>query len=261
MTSALHIARSGIDAQDMRMRVISNNLANVNTTGFKRDRADFEALMYQNYGQVGAPTSGETERAAGLNVGTGVKIAGTERMLGQGQLQQTGNPLDMALDGPGYFMVRMPDGTTSYTRDGAFRLSDEGALVTTSGFPLDPDITIPEGAQSVSIGIDGTVSVTIAGQAEPSEVGRIDVATFINEGGLQPISNNLYIETGASGAAVVGAPGLDGRGRLQQASLEGSNVNVVEELVSMIETQRAYEVNSKVISTVDGMLRFVTQNL
>jgi flagellar basal-body rod protein FlgG len=261
MTSALHIARSGLDAQDMRMRVISNNLANVNTTGFKRDRADFESLMYQNYAQVGAPTSGETERSAGLNVGTGVRIAGSERMLGQGSMQQTGNPLDMALDGPGHFMVRMPDGTTAYTRDGAFRLSDEGALVTTSGYALQPDITIPEGAQSISVGEDGTVSVTVAGQTEPTEVGRIDVATFINEGGLQPIGNNLFVETGASGPAVAGAPGLDGRGRIQQSALEGSNVNVVEELVSMIETQRAYEVNSKVISTVDGMLRYVTQNM
>ncbi|MHB9880240.1 flagellar basal-body rod protein FlgG [Pacificimonas sp. ICDLI1SI03] len=261
MTSALHIARSGLDAQDMRMRVISNNLANVNTTGFKRDRADFETLMYQNFAQVGAPTSAETERAAGLAVGTGVKIAGSERLLGQGELMQTGNPLDLALDGPGYFMVRLQDGTTGYTRDGAFRLSEQGELVTTQGLPLEPAIAIPEGAQAVSIGTDGIVSVTIAGQTEPVEVGNIDTANFANEGGLQPIGDNLYTESGASGAAIIGAPGIDGRGRIQQSSLESSNVNVVEELVSMIETQRAYEVNSKVISTVDGMLRYVAQNI
>ena len=261
MTSALHIARSGLDAQDMRMRVISNNLANVNTTGFKRDRADFETLMYQNFAQVGSPTSAETERADGLAVGTGVRIAGAERLLGQGELMQTGNPLDLALDGPGYFMVGRPDGTTAYTRDGAFRLSENGLLVTTQGYALEPQISVPEGSQSISVGTDGIVSVSVAGQAEPVEVGRIDTASFANEAALQAVGDNLYLESGASGAAIVGEPGIDGRGRVRQASLEASNVNVVEELVSMIETQRAYEVNSKVISTVDGMLRYVTQNI
>lgn len=261
MSSALHIARSGLDAQDMRMRVISNNLANVNTTGFKRDRADFETLMYQNLSQVGAPTSAETEQASGLNVGTGVRIAGTERMFGQGELMQTENPLDMAMDGPGYFMVTRPDGSIAYSRDGAFRISDQGEMVTTQGYPLEPAVNIPEGAQSLSVGNDGTVTVVMPGQAEPVEVGKIDIASFINEGGLQPIGDNFYLETGASGPPIIGEPGLEGRGSIRQGALEASNVNVVEELVSMIETQRAYEVNSKVISTVDGMLRYVTQNM
>lgn len=261
MSSALHIARSGLDAQDMRMRVISNNLANVNTTGFKRDRADFESLMYQNHVQVGAPTSADSEQATGLNVGTGVRIAGTERMNVQGELMPTGNPLDMAIDGTGYFMVSLPDGSTAYTRDGAFQRSEEGDLVTTQGYRVEPQITIPEGAQTISVGNTGTISVTVAGQPAPVEVGRMDVANFVNEGGLQPIGDNFYLETGASGAPVVGEPGTEGRGRIRQASLEASNVNVVEELVTMIETQRAYEVNSKVISTVDGMLRYVTQNM
>jgi flagellar basal-body rod protein FlgG len=261
MTSALHIARSGIDAQDMRMRIISNNLANVNTTGFKRDRADFESLMYQNFSQIGAPTSDSTERSTGLIVGTGVKTMGSERMTMQGSLQQTGNALDIALDGPGYFMVSLPDGTQAYTRDGAFRLSEEGELVTSAGYRLEPQITIPQGTQSVSIGEDGTVSVTLPGQADATDVGRIDVATFVNDAGLQPIGGNLFLESGASGTAQVGTPGAEGRGRVQQGSLETSNVNIVEELVNMIETQRAYEVNSKVISTVDGMLRYVTQNI
>ena len=175
---------------------------------------------------------------------------------------QTGNPLDLALDGPGYFMVGRPDGTTAYTRDGAFRLSEDGLLVTTQGYALEPQISVPEGAQSISVGTDGIVSVSVAGQAEPVEVGRIDTASFANEAALQAVGDNLYLESGASGAAIVGEPGIDGRGPASaRPSLEASNVNVVEELVSMIETQRAYEVNSKVISTVDGMLRYVTQNI
>ncbi|MBV7257016.1 flagellar basal-body rod protein FlgG [Pacificimonas sp. WHA3] len=261
MSSALHIARSGLDAQDTRMRVISNNLANVNTTGFKRDRADFESLMYQNMSQAGSPTSGETERADGLNMGTGVRTMGTERMLGQGELMQTANPLDIALDGPGHFQVTLPDGSTAYTRDGAFRLSDQGDLVTSSGYRLEPQITIPEGSNGISIGTNGVVSITLPNQPEPVEVGTIDVASFLNEAGLQAIGDNLFLETGASGPAVIGEAGIEGRGRIRQSSLEASNVNVVEELVQMIETQRAYEVNSKVISTVDGMLRYVTQNI
>ncbi|MGB7404747.1 MAG: flagellar basal-body rod protein FlgG, partial [Pacificimonas sp.] len=219
MSAALHIARSGLDAQDMRMRVISNNLANVNTTGFKRDRADFETLMYQNLTQVGAPTSAETERADGLTLGTGVRTMGTERMLGQGELMQTGNPLDMGLDGPGHFQVTLPDGSIGYTRDGAFRLSEEGDLVTSSGYRLEPQITIPEGAESLSVGTNGIVSVTLPGQAEPVEVGTIDVASFLNKAGLQPIGDNLFAETGASGPAVIGEPGLEGRGRIRQSSL------------------------------------------
>jgi flagellar basal-body rod protein FlgG len=261
MTSALHIARSGIDAQDMRMRVISNNLANVNTTGFKRDRADFESLMYQNLRQAGAPSSQGNQLANGLNIGTGVRIAGTERMHTQGTMSTTGNSLDVALDGPGFFQVLMPDGGTAYTRDGALRLSDEGRLVTSNGLPIQPETTLPQGTQNISIGTDGTISVTLPGDPAPSQIGTLTLATFINDAGLQPIGDNLFTETAASGAAQVGVPGLEGRGRVQQGMLEASNVNVVEELVNMIETQRAYEVNSKVISTVDDMLRYVTQNI
>ncbi|MEM8825401.1 MAG: flagellar hook-basal body complex protein, partial [Pseudomonadota bacterium] len=169
-------------------------------------------------------------------------------------------PLDMALDGPGHFQVTLPDGTLAYTRDGAFRLSQEGDLVTSSGYRLEPQITVPEGADSFSVGTNGIVSVTLPGQPQPVEVGNIDVASFLNEAGLQPIGDNLFVETGASGLAIIGQPGIEGRGRIRQSALEASNVNVVEELVQMIETQRAYEVNSKVISTVDGMLRYVTQN-
>jgi flagellar basal-body rod protein FlgG len=261
MTSALHIARSGLDAEDMRMRVISNNLANVNTTGFKRDRANFESLMYQNYRQAGAPSSQDSQLPTGLNIGTGVRIAGTERMHMQGTMSTTGNSLDVALDGPGFFQVLSPDGTTAYTRDGSFHLSDDGRLVTSNGLSVQPEISLPQGTQNITVGTDGTVSVTLPGDPAATQVGTLTVATFINDAGLQPIGDNLYTETAASGSAQVGTAGLEGRGRIQQGMLEASNVNVVEELVNMIETQRAYEVNSKVISTVDDMLRYVTQNM
>jgi flagellar basal-body rod protein FlgG len=261
MTSALHIARSGLDAEDMRMRVISNNLANVNTTGFKRDRANFESLMYQNYRQAGAPSSQDSQLPTGLNIGTGVRIAGTERMHMQGTMSTTGNSLDVALDGPGFFQVLSPDGTTAYTRDGSFHLSDDGRLVTSNGLSVQPEISLPQGTQNITVGTDGTVSVTLPGDPAATQVGTLTVATFINDAGLQPVGDNLYTETAASGSAQVGTAGLEGRGRIQQGMLEASNVNVVEELVNMIETQRAYEVNSKVISTVDDMLRYVTQNM
>ena len=209
------------------MRVISNNLANVNTTGFKRDRAEFQSLMYQNYRQAGANSEQSTQYATGLNIGTGVRIVGTERINTQGSMQSTDNPTDMAINGAGYFQVLKPDGTITYTRDGSFTVSAEGLLVTNDGYPLQPDITIPEGAQSLTIGKDGTVSIVNPGDAAP----------------------------------IVGTPGVDGLGEINQNMLETSNVNMVEEMVNMIETQRAYEVNSKVISTVDGMMQYVTQNL
>jgi flagellar basal-body rod protein FlgG len=261
MSSALHTARSGLDAQDMRMRVISNNLANVNTTGFKRDRAEFQSLMYQNYRQAGANSEQSTQYATGLNIGTGVRIVGTERINTQGSMQSTDNPTDMAINGSGYFQVLKPDGTITYTRDGSFTVSAEGLLVTNDGYPLQPDITIPEGAQSLTIGKDGTVSIVNPGDAAPSQIGQIQVANFLNPAGLQPLGDNLFAETAASGAPIVGTPGVDGLGEINQNMLETSNVNMVEEMVNMIETQRAYEVNSKVISTVDGMMQYVTQNL
>lgn len=261
MTSALYVARTGLDAQDMRMRVISNNLANVNTTGFKRDRADFETLLYQNVRPAGAATSQTTDSPTGLSLGTGVRVAGTARMHTQGALTTTGNGLDLALDGPGFFQVELPGGGTAYTRDGSFKLSADGKLVTTSGYPLSPAISIPPGATGLAIAPDGTVTATLPGDTNATELGSIQLADFPNAAGLAPQSENLFAESSASGAAVVGAPGADGRGRLVQGALEASNVNVVEELVEMIQTQRAYEVNSKVITAVDGMMRYATQNL
>ena len=262
MTSAaMHIARTGLDAQNERMRVISNNLANVNTTGFKRDRAAFETLAYQTVTANGAPSTSETKYATGLNLGTGVRIQGTARIDTQGSLQTTGNSLDLALDGNGYFQVQMPGGQIGYTRAGNFARSPEGLLVTSEGYQLQPGISIPEGATSITVGSDGTVSATVAGQTAPSQVGQITVANFANAAGLQPLGENFLTETAASGAPNVGVAGQDGRGSIRQGMLEGSNVNVVEELVDMIETQRAYEVNSKMISASDEMLKYVNQNL
>lgn len=261
MTSALHTARSGLDAQDMRMRVISNNLANVNTTGFKRDRAEFETLMYQNYKQAGASSDQTNQYATGLNVGTGVRVVGTERINTQGSMQATDNPTDMAINGAGFFQVLKPDGSMAYTRDGSFAVSSEGRLVTNDGYPLQPDITIPQGAKSLTVGKDGVVTVTLAGESQSTQLGQIQIVNFLNPAGLQPLGDNLFAETTASGAPQEGTPGIDGLGEINQNMLETSNVNMVEELVNMIETQRAYEVNSKVISTVDGMMQYVTQNL
>ncbi|MCJ8156332.1 flagellar basal-body rod protein FlgG [Sphingomonas sp. LaA6.9] len=259
--TALHVARTGLDAQNNRMRVIANNLANVNTTGFKRDRASFETLTYQILTAPGAPSSGDNRYATGLSLGTGVQMTGTSRIDTQGSLQTTGNSYDLAIEGGGYFQIEMPDGRTAYTRAGDFTLSPEGQIVTGDGMPLVPQIQVPEGAESVTIGQDGTVSVKVAGETESTELGRIETARFVNPMGLQSIGNNLLIETQASGAPQVGQPGLDGRGSLRQGSLEGSNVNIVEELVDMIETQRAYEINSKMISATDEMLRNANQTL
>jgi flagellar basal-body rod protein FlgG len=262
MTSAaMHIARTGLDAQDTRMRVISNNLANVNTTGFKRDRAAFETLAYQVVTAPGAPSTSETRYATGLNLGTGVRVQGTARIDTQGSMQTTGNSLDLALDGDGYFQVQLPGGQLGYTRAGNFSRSPEGLLVTSEGYQVQPGITVPEGATAITIGSDGTVSATVAGQTEASELGQIQVANFANAAGLQPTGDNYLTETAASGAANLGVAGLEGRGRVRQGMLEASNVNVVEELVDMIETQRAYEVNSKMISATDDMLKYVNQNL
>jgi flagellar basal-body rod protein FlgG len=260
-SAAMHIARTGLDAQDMRMRVISNNLANVNTTAFKRDRASFQTLAYQVVTAPGAASTAQTQYATGTNLGTGVRIQGTSRIETQGSLQTTGNALDVALDGDGFFQVTMPDGTLAYTRAGNFSRSAQGLLITSEGYQVVPGITIPEGATSVTIGSDGTVSATLQGQAEASQVGQLQVATFPNSAGLQAKGNNYLIETSASGAANLGNPGEVGRGTIRQGMLEGSNVNVVEELVDMIETQRAYEVNSKMISATDEMLKYVNQNI
>jgi flagellar basal-body rod protein FlgG len=257
----MHVARTGLDSQSARMRVIANNLANVNTTGFKKDRAEFETLAYQTMTVPGAPSSAENRYAVGLALGSGVQMTGTARVNTQGAMSQTDNPLDLAIEGDGFFQVQRPDGTTGYTRAGNFSLSAEGQIVTSDGMRLQPEISVPEGATSVTIGGDGTVSAQLQGQSAPTELGRIELARFVNPSGLQALGGNVYAESAASGTPQVGAPGLDGRGALRQGSLEGSNVNVVQELVDMIETQRAYEVNSKMISATDEMLRNANQQL
>lgn len=260
-TAAMHIARTGLDAQDMRMRVISNNLANVNTTAFKRDRAAFATLGYQVVTTPGAQSTQTTQYATGLNLGTGVRVQGTARMDMQGSLNNTGNSLDLAIDGDGYFQVQMPGGQLGYTRAGNFSRSPEGLLVTSDGYQVMPGITVPQGATSIAIGTDGTISATLPGNAQPQALGQIQVASFPNAAGLQSAGDNYVKETAASGVPNMGIAGEDGRGTLRQGMLEASNVNVVEELVDMIETQRAYEVNSKMISATDDMLKYVNQNI
>lgn len=261
MNQALWIAKTGLDAQQTRMSVVSNNLANVNTTGFKQGRAVFEDLLYQNVRQSGGQTSQDTELPSGLNLGTGVRIVATEKLFSQGSMLQTGNALDVAVKGRGFFQILMPDGNLAYSRDGTFQRNSQGELVTASGYAVQPSITIPDGAQSITIGTDGVVSVQLSGQVAPSQVGSLETVDFINPVGLQPIGENLYIETASSGTAQAGTPGLNGFGSLVQGALEGSNVNVVSELVNMIETQRAYEMNSKAISTNDQMMQYLNNNI
>jgi len=261
MNPALWAAKTGLDAQQTRMTVTSQNLANVNTNGFKKGRAVFEDLLYQNVRQVGAPTSSDTQAPVGLSLGTGVRVVATEKSYTQGNMQQTGNSLDVAINGRGFFQVLLPDGTMGYTRDGSFKMSSTGQLVTSSGYVVQPGITIPDSTQSVTIGSDGTVSVSVAGQSAPSQIGSLQTFDFINPAGLQPRGENMLTETAASGTAQGGTPGQSGLGMVEQGSLESSNVNVVEELVNMIETQRAYEMNSKAISTTDQMLEYVTNQL
>jgi len=261
MTQALWIAKTGLDAQQTKMAVISNNLANVNTTGFKQGRAVFEDLLYQNIRQSGGQTSQDTELPSGLNLGTGVRVVATEKLFTQGSIVQTGNALDVAIKGRGFFQILLPDGNLAYSRDGTFQRNAQGEMVTANGYSVQPSITIPDGAQSITIGDDGVISVQLSGQAAPTQVGSLETVDFINPVGLQPIGQNLYIETASSGTAQAGTPGLNGFGALIQGVLEGSNVNVVSELVSMIETQRAYEMNSKAISTSDQMMQYLNNNI
>jgi flagellar basal-body rod protein FlgG len=261
MNQGLWVAKTGLDAQQTRMAVVSNNLANVNTTGFKQDRAVFEDLLYQNIRQSGGQSSQDTILPSGMNLGTGVRVVATEKLFTQGSVLQTGNAMDVAINGRGFFQVLKPDGEIAYTRDGTFQMNAQGEIVNSSGYIVQPGITIPDGAQSVTIGVDGVVSVKIAGEPTPTQIGSLEVADFINPVGLQPIGENLYIETAASGSAQPGTPGLNGIGSINQGALEGSNVNVVSELVNMIETQRAYEMNSKAISTSDQMMQYINNNL
>ncbi|MAM38019.1 MAG: flagellar basal-body rod protein FlgG [Erythrobacter sp.] len=260
-SSALHVARTGLEAQDARMRVTANNLANIGTTGFKRDRANFATLAYQAARVAGQQSSVNTQYAEGLNLGTGVQVQSTSRIVTQGTLNSTNNALDLALDGDGYFQVEMPDGQMGYTRAGNFTRSPEGMIVTSQGYPVQPQINLPEGATSITISTDGTVSAMVDGDAAPVELGQLTIANFANPGGLQPLSGNFLQETAGSGPVMLGIAGEEGRGNVQQGMLEGSNVNVVQELVDMIETQRAYEINSKMISSVDEMLRNANQTL
>ena len=260
-TSALQVARTGLEAQDARMRVIANNLANVGTTGYKRDRANFATLAYQDARVAGQQSSSETAYATGLNLGTGVGVQSTTRITTQGSLNTTGNSLDMALDGDGFFQVQLPGGQLGYTRAGNFTRSAEGLLVTSQGYAVQPPITIPEGAQSLTVADDGTVTATIAGSSTPADLGQITITNFTNPAGLQAGADNFLMETAASGPAQVGVAGQLGRGHIRQGMLEGSNVNIVEELVDMIECQRAYEINSKMVSSVDEMLKNANQTL
>lgn len=261
MNHALWIAKTGLDAQQTRMATVSNNLANVNTTGFKQGRVVFEDLLYQNVRQSGGQTSQDTELPSGMHLGTGVRVVATEKLFTQGGMLQTDNPLDVGIKGRGFFQILMPDGNLAYTRDGTFQQNAQGELVTSSGYLVQPGITIPEGVQGITIGSDGIVSVSLSGQAAPTQIGNLQTVDFINPVGLQPIGENLYLETASSGTAQSGTPGINGFGSLVQGSLEGSNVNVVSELVNMIETQRAYEMNSKAISTNDQMMQYLNNNL
>ncbi|MFB1002308.1 MAG: flagellar basal-body rod protein FlgG [Pseudomonadales bacterium] len=261
MHAALFASKTGLTAQDKQLTTISNNLANASTAGYKRDRVIFEDLLYQIQRQPGAQSSQNNQLPSGLQLGTGVRVVGTQKQFTTGTLQVTDQPLDMAIDGRGFFEILQPNGNTAYTRNGEFQLSADGEIVTAGGLVLEPSITIPEGAQTVTIGQDGTVSVLLAGESAPTQVGNVQLADFINPAGLQAMGSNLFLETASSGAAQQGTPGLNGFGSIRQGNIENSNVNIVEELVNMITTQRTYEVNSKVLQTTDQMLQFITQNI
>lgn len=259
MIRSLWISKTGLEAQQLHMDVISNNMANVSTTGFKKSRAIFQDLLYQVERQPGAQNTQQYQLPSGLQIGTGVNPVATERMHLQGNLEKTGNPLDVAINGKGFFQILMPDGSTGYSRDGSFQMDSQGQLVTATGFPVQPAITIPADAQTVTIGRDGTVSVTQPGNAAAQQIGALQLANFINPAGLQSMGENLYLETASSGAPQANVPGTNGLGVINQSFIETSNVNVVEELVNMIQTQRSYELNSKAVQTSDQMLQRLTQ--
>jgi len=260
MERALFIAATGMEAQRLNIDVISNNLANVNTTGFKKSRADFQELLYQGIKTAGAMTAGGTELPSGIQIGLGVKPAAVQKIFQQGDFVSTGNSLDLVIEGDGFFQILTPEGEIAYTRAGAFKLDSEGRIVNSDGYPLEPSITIPSDTLEITIASDGTVSVLQAGSTTPTSVGQIELARFINPGGLKAIGKNLFMPTGASGDPITGTPGSEGLGSINQGFLEMSNVNVVEEMVNMIVSQRAYELNSKVIQSSDEMLQ-MTNNM
>ena len=259
MLRSLHIAATGMAAEESQLDAISNNLANSNTVGFKKVRADFQDLMYQTVRAAGSQQTTTTQSPTGFQVGTGVRMVSTTRLQGQGSLQQTNNPLDIAIEGNGFFVVQQPDGTPAYTRAGSLKTDAQGRIVTSEGMPLDPPISIPSNALTVNIGSDGTVSVTTPGQTAATQIGQMQIANFVNPAGLSASGHNLFTSTAASGDPQVGVPGTDGRGTLQQGSIEQSNVDVVEEMVGLISAQRAYEIDTKVITAADQMLQSVTQ--
>jgi flagellar basal-body rod protein FlgG len=254
MLRALSTAATGMEAQQTRLDVTANNIANVSTNGFKKSRAEFHDLMYQTTRPAGAPTGEGTQAPTGIEVGLGVRVAATQREQSQGELRQTGNQLDVAIEGQGFYQIQLPSGDVAYTRNGAFSLDSEGRIVNSDGFPLAGEIAVPLEAQSITIGGDGTISAIVPGDPQPQNLGQIQIATFANPAGLEPMGKTLFRESGASGAVVVGAPGQGGAGTLQQGTLEISNVNVVEEMIDLISGQRAYEVNTRVIKAADEML-------
>ncbi|BAX52264.1 Flagellar basal-body rod protein FlgG [Photobacterium damselae subsp. piscicida] len=262
MHPALWVSKTGLDAQQTNISTISNNLANASTVGFKKGRAVFEDLFYQNINQPGAQATQDSTLPTGLMLGAGSKVVATQKVFTQGNTQTTNNAMDMMIEGDGFFQILLPDGNMAYTRNGQFTINADGQLVTTgSGYVVQPEIVVPKDAVGITVGTDGEVSARIRGQQENQVLGQLTTVDFINPGGLEPIGQNLFLPTGASGDAQEGTPGLDGLGTIRQSTLETSNVNVTEELVNMIEAQRVYEMNSKVISTVDQMLSYVNQQL
>ncbi len=261
MNPALWVAKTGLDAQQIRLQVVSNNLANASTTGFKKDRAVFEDLIYQNIRQPGAQATQDTTLPSGMMLGTGVRVSASQKMHMQGNIIQTENSLDLAIQGDGFFQITRPNGDIGYTRDGSFQIDEQGRIVTSDGMLMEPQITIPEQTISVTIGMDGTVSALEPGNTAPSQVGNIETVSFVNPAGLMAVGDNQFLETVSSGSPTTGIPGEDNRGSLLQGSLESSNVNTVEELVNLIETQRTFEMNSKSLSTADQMLQYITQNV